>query len=191
MRSVRVRDYLAHMLLGVGVMAFIVVTGVAISIATDIHAIRMNSIQAAAELRSGMFSRLDSLKWNADTLITVISATNKTVSAALTQARVQEKHARDDQTADLKATSTAVVVAAEKTANTNAKVLEQIVAAKPVVNVETPKPADVIPPTIVVQPSIAAPVHISPAQITHVKKQQHGIWRWLRRHWPFGRDHGR
>lgn len=183
------RNYLAHLLLGAGVLACLVVIGVAISLATDIHAIRLNSIQESATLRIGMFSRLDSFLWRTDTLITIISATNKTVAAALTQQRVQEKQAREDQTADLKATSKAVVVAAEKTASTQTKALEQIIAAKPVVNVETPKPAAIAPPTIVVEPaSQAAPIQ-HPVQIAPVK--QHGPWHWLRRLWPFGRDHGR
>jgi hypothetical protein len=186
-----VRDYLAHMLLGVGVMAFLVVTGVAISIASDIHALRINQIQETANLRSGLFSRIDSFQWRADSLVTVISATNKTVAAALTQARVQEKHAREDQTADLKATSTAAVVAAEKTASTQTAALEQIISAKPVVNVETPKPPPAPPPTIVVQPAAFAPTRNTTVPARARVTKQHGIWRWLRAIWPFGRHDGR
>lgn len=183
------RRYLAHMLLATSILSAIIITGVAVSIGLDVHAIRVNQIQESAEFRSGLFSRLEAFKWNADTLSRDISATNKTVTAALTQARIQERHSREDQTADLKATSTAVAKAAEQTATTQTKALEQIIASKPVVNVETPKPPATPAPTIVVQPAPVAQIHtpIQPARVT----RSHGIWRRLRAIWPFGRHDGR
>lgn len=96
MPTQELRRYLAHMLLAVCMISVVVITVIAVWIGADVHAIRVNQIQESANFRSGLFARIDALQWRADSLITIISATNKTVSAALTQARVQEKHARED-----------------------------------------------------------------------------------------------
>ena len=184
------RAHLREVLMIASTFFLVIVSCVAVSVGFDIHAMRINEIQGGATLRTEAFSRIDSLLWKVDTLISVMSATNKALASGLTQVRVQVKESSDDQAKSIKATSnaaTAVVKEVKATIESNQEVLEKVSEApKPVVNVELPKPAA---PIVVTQPATTQPIPATvPVLPAAVPRKHHSHWRWLR-HLRLGREH--
>jgi len=98
-------------LLATATLGIVVVSCTCISLILELNAIRRNEVVAAAEFQNGVFSRVDSLLWKADTFLTIASATNKGLGAGLTQVRVQVKESTDAQTQSTAAMSKAATTA--------------------------------------------------------------------------------
>lgn len=176
------RAHIKEVLLGAAVAASVFVSLASVSIALDVHQIRIANLQAEAELRSALTTRLDSLLWKADTFLTIQSAMGKSLSAGFTQVRVQVEQSAQDQKQAIKSAETYTAKAVEKTITTAAAAIQEAAATQPVpvVHVEPAKPATVTAPTVTVNPLLAQPA--KPAKPTPERKSH---WRWLRRLWPF------
>ena len=181
------RDHLTQILQLVAIFGIAIFSCVGVSVAFDIHAMRMNEIQGSADFRVGVFSRVDSLLWKLDTFISVMSAGNKSLASALTQVRIQVKESSDDQTKSIKASSTATTAVVKQTLESNSQALEKVADAnQPVINVEAPKSTPVVPPIVVNAPPTAQTGHalvVDPSQEKKAKRHSH--LHWLRKLWLF------
>jgi hypothetical protein len=175
------REHFRVILLLLSIFGVIIVSGAAVSIAVDMHAIRANEVQGIAALRASIFSRVDALLWKVDTISAIASATNKSLARGLMEVRVQVKQSSEDQAKSIKATSNSAEKIVKQTLESNSAVLEKVAdGQKPVVNVEVPKPT-VAPPAIVVNPAPAPAVHALPRVTTAAEpaKKRRRFWRWL------------
>ena len=181
------RDHLTQILQIVAIFGIAIFSCVGVSIAFDIHAMRMNEIQGSADFRVGVFSRVDSLLWKLDTFLSVVSAGNKSLASALTQVRIQVKESSDDQTKSIKASSTATTAVVKQTLESNSQALEKVAdATQPVINVEAPKSTPVVPPIVVNAPPPTVAGHSSVANQSQDKNtRRHSHFHWLRKLWPF------
>jgi hypothetical protein len=185
-----IRRFLRDIALAVSIITMIVFCLAVVSIATDMHAIRTNAIISEAQLRVGLFSRVDSLLWKMDSLTTIASAFNKNLSTQLTQVRVQVKQSSDDaadqSTRLAKATTSAMKDSLATTQQAIAAVVDQ---GPPVVHVAptVPPPSVSAPPPLILTPIV--PELAPPPPVTPKTDDKGGFWHWMKRSvWPFTHD---
>jgi hypothetical protein len=187
----KLRDLRLHareLLIGFVIVACVFVAAAAVSVAIDVHAMRVANLTASSQLETALGSRLDSLLWKVDTFNTTVLAMSKTLSTGLTQVRVQVEQASADQQQALAATTKSTAQAVEKTLDKTADVLQQqqqatTQPAPPIIQVQAPK-------TTTPQPSspqqvFVTPVLPPPAQQPVDSERKPRCPRWLRRLWPF------
>lgn len=179
------RAHLLEVLLGVATFSCVFVSCAAVSIALDVHAIRLDHLSSQAQLRSGMFSRIDALRWQFDTFLGIATSASKSMSAGVNQVRIQVEQASQDQKQEIRAATKSTEQVVAQTVTATADAIQQAAGnpLAPIVNVQPAKLAAVAPPQVVVNPVIDAPrpTVVKPPQ----QPENKSTWRWLRWLWPF------
>src|SRR4051794_2930456 len=82
------RAYLINAILIAGTLAAVTFCCCAFTLVYEVNAIRLLQMQGITDTQHGLFSRIDSLLWKADTFLITFSATNQSLAKGLTQVRV-------------------------------------------------------------------------------------------------------
>ena len=185
---VEIRRFLRDVALAVSIVSMIVFCLAVVSIASDVHSMRTNTITSETELRVGLLSRVDSLLWKLDSLAAIASTFNKSLASQLTQVRVQVKQSSDATTDQTKQITKATTNAVKESLATAQQAIAAVADKSPPIVHVTPVPQPVIPPLAPVIVSPITPPPLAPPPMTPKKKStdKGGFWHWIKQ--PFSHD---
>ena len=140
------RDHLINVLLIAATLGIIIVSCAMATIALELNLIRSHQTLAIDDLKTGLFGRLDSSLWKADTFLTTFSEINKNLARGLTEVRIQVKQSTDEQQKSTAAISKATTATVTKALQATNEVVQAIVEKPaPLVEVKSPNPTITVP----------------------------------------------
>lgn len=154
-------------------VALVVVVFASASVAFDIHAMRMDLMNEAVTIRTGLFDRLDQATKRLDTLNTTGQVLVNRMDSNVTNLRREVTQAAGEQKQDVKDAIKASSEAVTKSLNKQTDALSDAVEKPPVVIHETPKTELAQPPLLVpVQPGPLPPGETLPTAPEPAEKKQ-------------------
>lgn len=181
------RRNLLDIALVLALLTFVVLLVCAVSITTDIRALRNTQVQEAALIRTGLFKRADDLNTTAEQYLKDWELFIKRFDSQLTQVRSEVKETSDDTRKQTAAAIKQTTAVAQKTIEQTDKVIDAVTQDKPapVVHVEPSRPADA--PIIITPMPLPPPPPPESGRPAEAPQKSTGFGRWLKRVFTFGK----